>query len=169
MKHVSIIIPYEAVPSAVVDPRYMFTAVNQFLINAGKEPAFEVQLVGLSKQVVLNNGAFAVNTDITIDKLSKTGLIIIPALSGDMKAMVELNSAFVPWITEQYERGAEVASLCLGAFLLASTGLLNGKSCSTHWLFTNEFRAMFPEVSITEGSIITEVDGLYSSGGASSR
>jgi transcriptional regulator GlxA family with amidase domain len=168
MKHISILVPYESVPSAIVDPRYMFTAVNQFLINAGKEPAFNVQLVGLCKQVLLNSGAFSVNADTTISELTKTDLIIIPALSGDMKAMVELNAAFIPWIVDQYENGAEVASLCLGAFLLASTGLLNGKSCSTHWLSANEFRSMFPQVAMTEGSIITEVDGLYSSGGASS-
>ncbi|MEI2749290.1 MAG: helix-turn-helix domain-containing protein [Ferruginibacter sp.] len=64
--------------------------------------------------------------------------------------------------------GAEVASLCIGAFLLASTGLLNGKKCSTHWLYANEFRRMFPEVDLVDGSIITEEQGIYSSGGASS-
>ena len=168
MKHISIIVPFEAVPSAIVDPRYMFTAVNQFLINAGKEAAFEIQLVGLTKQISLYNGAFSVNTDVTISEINKTDLVIIPALSGDMKTMIELNAAFIPWIVHQYKNGAEVASLCLGAFLLASTGLLNGKSCSTHWLSANEFRSMFPEVAMTEGTIITEVEGLYSSGGASS-
>ena len=168
MKHISIIIPYESVPSAIVDPRYMFTAVNQFLTNAGKEPAFLVQLVGLETQVPLNNGAFSVNTDILIKDLKKTDLIIIPALAGDMKTTIELNKDFVPWIVEQYKNGTEVASLCLGAFLLASTGLLDGKACSTHWLSGDEFKTMFPTVTLTEGSIITETDGLYSSGGASS-
>src|SRR5690606_477864 len=63
---------------------------------------------------------------------------------------------------------AEVASLCLGAFLFASTGLLDGKKCSTHWLFANDFRTMFPEVTLVDEKIITEQNGLYSSGGASS-
>jgi transcriptional regulator GlxA family with amidase domain len=74
----------------------------------------------------------------------------------------------IPWITRQYKNGAEVASLCVGAFLLASTGLLNGKKCSTHWGFQNEFREMFPEVEVLDGSIITEENRIYSSGGASS-
>ena len=64
--------------------------------------------------------------------------------------------------------GAEVASLCVGAFLFASTGLLKGKQCSTHWLFANEFRNMFPDVELVDGSIITAENGLYSSGGANS-
>lgn len=168
MKHISILVPYEAVPSAIVDPRYMFTAVNQFMLNAGKEPIFDVQLVGLSRQIPLTMGAFTVNADAVIGDIKKTDLVVIPALSGNMQSMVELNKDFVPWIIEQYKGGAEVASLCLGAFLLASTGLLNGKACSTHWLSANEFRQMFPEVSLADGTIITEADGLYSSGGASS-
>jgi transcriptional regulator GlxA family with amidase domain len=74
----------------------------------------------------------------------------------------------IPWISEQYSKGAEVASLCVGAFLLASTGLLNGKKCSTHWGFENEFRTMFPEVEVVEGNVITEENRIYSSGGANS-
>ncbi|HMG16491.1 MAG TPA: helix-turn-helix domain-containing protein, partial [Saprospiraceae bacterium] len=62
----------------------------------------------------------------------------------------------------------EIASLCIGAFLLASTGLLKGKKCSTHWDFANQFRAMFPDVELVDGSIITESQGVYSSGGANS-
>ena len=50
----------------------------------------------------------------------------------------------------------------------ASTGLLDGKKCSTHWGFQNEFREMFPEVEMVDGSIITEENRIYSSGGANS-
>jgi transcriptional regulator GlxA family with amidase domain len=87
---------------------------------------------------------------------------------GDIKTALEKNQDFIPWIIRQYRQGAEVASLCIGAFLLASTGLLNGKKCSTHWRSANEFRAMFPEVQLVDDRIITEEQGLYSSGGANS-
>jgi transcriptional regulator GlxA family with amidase domain len=168
MKHISILVPYEAVPAAIVDPRYMFTTINMFLAQAGKEPVFDVQLVGLTRQVPLIGGTFAVNTDRLCSEITKTDLVVIPAISGDLKTAIALNQELLPWITDQYNNGAEVVSLCIGAFILASTGLLNGKECSTHWLFANEFREMFPEVTLTDGSIITEVDGLYSSGGAAS-
>jgi transcriptional regulator GlxA family with amidase domain len=95
-------------------------------------------------------------------------LIIIPALSGNLSDAISLNQSFLPWIRQNYQEGTEVASLCLGAFLLASTGLLNGKSCSTHWLFAHDFRTMFPEVTLMDNRIITEQNGLYSSGGANS-
>jgi transcriptional regulator GlxA family with amidase domain len=100
--------------------------------------------------------------------VQQTDLVFIPALSGDIKTALELNKELVPWIVTQFKNGAEVASLCIGAFLLASTGLLNGKKCSTHWNSANEFRAMFPEVELVDGSIITEDHGIYSSGGANS-
>ena len=168
MKHVSILVPEEAVLAAITDPRYMFTAVNDFLHRAGKPPMFKVQLVGLSKEVLLNQGTFSVHTDAQIKDIQKTDLIFVPAISGDLPAALKKNEAFVPWIVKQHALGAEVASLCIGAFLLASTGLLNGKKCSTHWIYANDFRNMFPEVTLVDDKIITEEDGLYSSGGATS-
>jgi len=168
MKHLSIIIPEEAVPASIVDPRYMFTAVNQFLEAEGEDPMFEVQLVGLSREVRLSNGIFSVHTDALIDEVKHTDLILIPALSGDLQRALEINKPFIPWILGHYNKGAEVASLCLGAFLLASTGLLNGKECSTHWLFAEQFRSMFPDVELVDGRIISEEQGIYSSGGAAS-
>ncbi len=154
--------------AAVTGPQYLFTAVNEFLKAEEKEPLFNVQLVAPGGEVLLNNGAYSVHTDALLKDVSKADLVIIPALSGDMKKAVDANKVLMPWIVDQYQKGAEVASLCVGAFLLASTGLLNGKKCSTHWLFANEFRAMFPDVELTDGSIITEEQRIYSSGGANS-
>ncbi|MBL0356847.1 MAG: helix-turn-helix domain-containing protein [Chitinophagaceae bacterium] len=168
MKNVCILIPETAVMAAVTDPQYMFNAVNEFLKAEKKEPIFNVQLVASKKEIQLNNGAFSVHTDALLREVKKADLVVIPALSGDIKKAVDANQDFIPWIIGQYKNGAEVASLCTGAFLLASTGLLNGKKCSTHWLFANEFRNMFPGVELVDGSIITEEQGIYSSGGANS-
>lgn len=167
-RKVSILVFKEAVPASIVDPSYMLSAVNQFLRESGREPAFEVQLVGRNREVPLNHGVFSVRTDAALEEVKKTDLVIIPALSGDLKATLESNRDLIPWILRQHARGAEVASLCLGAFLLAATGLLDGKECSTHWLYADEFRTLFPKVKLVDGQIISDVQGLYSSGGASS-
>lgn len=168
MKNITILIPENAVLAAINDPRNIFTSVNQFLQMAGKPAAFNVQMVGLTKEVKLHGNLFTVHADATIDEVKQTDLVFVPAISGDMETTLEMNKGFIPWIVQQYEDGAEVVSLCVGAFLLASTGLLNGKRCSTHWLFANEFRVMFPEIELVDDKIITEDQGLYSSGGASS-
>lgn len=168
MKHVSILVLETAIPAAIVDPRYMFTAINDFFKMAELKPAFNVQLVGLSKEVKLQDGLISIHTDAVLKEIKKTDLIIIPAISGPIEDAISKNEIFLPWIIEQHKKGAEVASLCIGAFVLASTGLLNGQSCSTHWLFANEFRTMFPEVTLTDDKVITDQNGLYSSGGATS-
>lgn len=98
--------------------------------------------------------------------MDKTDLVIIPAVHGDMKNVIKANQSFIPWIIKQYKSGAEVASLCIGAFILATTGLLKGKHCATHWLASEEFRIMFPDVKLVDDKIITEEHGIYTSGGA---
>jgi transcriptional regulator GlxA family with amidase domain len=168
MKNVCILVPESSVMQAIADPQYLFSAVNQFLAVSGKEPLFNIQLVGAKKEVKLNDGMYSVHADVQLDDIKKTDLVLIPALFGDMSAAIEKNKKLIPWIRQQYHNGAEVASLCVGAFLLASTGLLNGKKCSTHWGFQNEFRELFPEVEVIDGSVITEEHRIYSSGGANS-
>lgn len=167
MKHVSILVPQEAVMASVVDPRTMFTGVNDFLRMAGHPPMFNIQLVGLTRNVTLHD-TFSVHIHALLEEVEKTDLIIVPAISGDLRVAMENNKAFYPWIVKHVQQGAEAASLCIGAFLLASTGLLNGKDCSTHWKFADDFRAMFPEVTLVDGRIVTDQQGIYSSGGATS-
>lgn len=129
---------------------------------------FTVQLVGLTKDDQVYEKLFTVRPDVDIKKLNKTDLIIIPAVNGEMEKVIEINKDFFPWINKMHANGAEVASLCIGAFLLASTGLLKGKKCATHWLGTNDFRRMFPDVDLVSDKIITDENGIYSSGGATS-
>ncbi|MGF7072964.1 GlxA family transcriptional regulator [Mucilaginibacter sp. R-33] len=168
MKHVAILIPNEAVLASIVDARTIFTGANDFLQSMGRQPVFDVQMVGLSKEVKVHGGMFSVHTDILLNELQKSDMVIIPAISGDLQNAVNVNRDFVPWIINQYNNGAEIASLCIGSFILASTGLLNGKECSSHWITADAFRNMFPEVKLVDGRIVTEQQGLYSSGGATS-
>ena len=165
MKHVSVLVLREAILGSVEGPRQLLSEVNQFAAEAGN-PSFQVQLVGIEKETVLNKGSVTITCDAVVTEVKKTDLVIIPAIQGDIRTALAANEAFIPWIVQQYERGAEVASLCMGAFLLASTGLLKEKKCSTHWMAANEFRSMFPDVNLVPDKVITDEHGLYSSGGA---
>ncbi len=168
MKTIYILVPETAVMEGVADPRYMFTVVNQILESAGKPAAFKVELVGQTKEVRLHDGLFSIFPDKLLEEARHADIIFVPPPSGNMQSAVERNRDFGPWLLEQRERGAEIASLCVGAFLLASTGLLAGRQCSTHWAFANEFRNMYPDVELVDGAIITDDQGLYSSGGGNS-
>jgi len=150
----------------VEGPRQLFQCVNQYYAMQGKPPLITAELVGITPEVKLRDGMYSIRPDKLVTDVKKTDLILIPAMDGDLKQALEVNSAFVPWIVSQYKTGAEVASMCVGAFLLASTGLLHGRKCATHWMFAAEFRSMFPEVELVVEKIITDEHGIYSSGGA---
>jgi transcriptional regulator GlxA family with amidase domain len=166
MKHISILVPKGAILGSLEGTRQLFTQVNEFFKMKGAPPIFKVQLVGLSKETPLSGGLFTVNTEVVLKDIAKTDLIIIPAIDGEMNHALEENRDFIPWIIKQYKGGAEIASLCLGAFLLASTGLVSGKKCATHWMAENAFRQMFPDVNLVTEKIITDEQGIYTSGGA---
>ena len=168
MKHISILVPESAVLAAVDDPRHVFAAVNDFFEADGKPSVFDIKFVGLTKDVKLHNSSFTVHSDLLVDEVKKTDLIFIPAFYGEAETFLETNKDFIPWIIEQHKRGAEVVSLCVGAFMLAKTGLLNGRKCSTHWRAADNFRKMFPEIDLVTDKIITEEQGIYTSGGATS-
>lgn len=166
--HISVFVPEQAVIEAISPPYRLFTSANMFLQQQGREPVFDVQFVGLSKSVSAQDGEYEIKTHQTIDQVKKTDLVILPALYGDIQQSLEKNKPALDWLKSMYRNGSEIASLCLGAFLLAETGLANGKKCSTHWAYYDLFRAMYPQVEIIDGTIISDEDGVYSSGGANS-
>ncbi len=114
----------------------------------------------------LDRGAFVIRPHIDPSDLKKTDLILIPAMSWDFDEVVKANEDIFPWIIKQYKNGAEVASMCTGGFLLAATGLLKDRQCSTHWLAANTFRKMFPDVKLMVEKVITDEYGIYTNGGA---
>lgn len=167
MKHVSILVPLGHTSLTNIEGTHqIFSEVNGFHAAMGRAPVFKIQLVGLTMETKQRDGLFTVNPDLLIQDVKKTDLIIVPAMFGDFKKTMILNKEFIPWIIDQYKEGAELASFCIGTFFLAFTGLLKGKRCATHWRFANEFRAMFPDVILVDDKIMTEQDGIYSSGGA---
>jgi len=169
MKHISILVPQGEVALGCIEgPFILFNKVNDFLESIGKPAIFRVQLVGLTKETQVYSKFFSVTPDCSIKEVRKTDLVIVPAVNGEMKKVISINKDFFPWIIKQHNNGSEVASLCVGAFLLAATGLMNGKQCSTHWGSCDEFRKMFPDVDLVSDRIITDAEGLYSSGGANS-
>jgi transcriptional regulator GlxA family with amidase domain len=136
-------------------------------LNALPEDRCKIDLVGLSKDPVVYQGLFTVQPTASIHEILRTDLIIVSPISGDLEKEIERNVDFVKWIKAQrIANDAEIASLCKGAFLLAETGLLNGKSCATHWTAHKQFERRYPSVNLIPEKIICEDNGIYSSGGA---
>ncbi len=167
MKHISILVPLGHTSLPNIDGTLqIFTEVNRLQVRAGEAPLFEVQLVGLQELIPQRNGMYTTAPDVLIKDIKRTDLVIIPACHGDIGEALHANQDFVPWIKNQYLNGAEIASFCVGAFLLAATGLVDGKQCATHWVAASQFRQIFPAVHLVNDKIMTAQDGIYTSGGA---
>lgn len=167
MKHLTILVPNgENNLSSIVGTYKIFTRANEYRMKQGKKKLFAIQLAGLSKKVEFYEGLFSVQPHVHISAISKTNLIIVPSLNHNYEKAVKGNKTLIDWISSQYKKGAEIASICTGAFMLASSGLLDGKSCSTHWAAAESFRSMFPDVDLQPDKLITDEKGIYTNGGA---
>jgi transcriptional regulator GlxA family with amidase domain len=168
MKHVTILAPSGEGNnlSSIVGAFKIFTRASAYFKQKGGRESFVIQVAGIAKKVEYYDGLFSVKPHVNVSAIEKTDLIIIPSLNHNFQKAVKQNRLLAEWIERQYKNGAEIASICTGAFLLASTGLLDGRSCATHWSATGEFRRMFPQVKLQPDKLITDENGIYTNGGA---
>jgi len=165
MKHISILPLHYATINSIDASQSMLSRVNDFLRYQQKAPYFTVEIVGLQKNIQLNNGQYNINADRTIDEVRHTDIVILPLLCGDFPKAIQANEGYREWLLSQYRAGAEIAALCVGSFFLASTGLLDRKKCAIHWAAKEQFRTMFPAIQTIDGNIITDESGIYTCAG----
>lgn len=164
MKQVIIVVPKgETNLSSITGSFEILTRANAFWQKMGHSSKMEVRIAGFVTELKLDLGFFSVHP-VNIKEIKKTDLVIIPSVSYD-NHLLEENADLIDWIMEQYKTGAEIASMCSGAFLLAATGLLDGKTCATHWNAAPVFRQLFPNIHVQIDKLITVERGIYTNGG----
>ncbi|MBO9584431.1 MAG: helix-turn-helix domain-containing protein [Flavobacterium sp.] len=167
MKQLTIIVPDGDNNLSSISGAYeIFTKANAFAKMNGGTELFEIQLAGISEKVEFNGGIFTVKPHLPISQVAKTDLIIIPSLNHNYNLALQHNDELVRWLQKQYKKGAEIATICTGAFMLAASGLLDGKNCSTHWSVKENFSSMFPKINLQIDQLITDENGIYTNGGA---
>lgn len=167
MKHVSLLIPRGHTSLVnIVGTHQIFNQVNSFLMEKGQNPVFKVELIGIENPTRQTNGLFSVSPEKLISQISETDLIIIPAIHDTPETAFSSNKELIPWLKNHHKNGAEIVSLCVAAFFLAETGLLDGRQCSTHWIHAEDFKTRYPKTHLVADKILTEDHGIYTSGGA---
>lgn len=167
MKHLTIIVPNgENNLSSIVGAYKIFTRANAYRKELGKKEVFQIELAGISNEVDFYGGLFTARPHKHISAIGKTDLIIIPSLNHNYQQAITANGELIEWLGKQYRNGSCVASICTGAYLLATAGLLDGKSCSTHWSAANQLKQLYPKINLQTDQLITDEEGIYTNGGA---
>ena len=166
MKKVTIIVPNGYVNlSSIAGSFQILTRANEYWQKMGHKSMMEIRIAGFVTELKLDGGFFSINP-VNITEIKKTDLVIIPSVSHEYDRVIRENKELINWIREQYKSGAEIASICTGAFLLAATGLLEGKNCSTHWNAAADFKRLFPNINLHVDKLVTSGQGIYTNGGA---
>jgi len=147
--------------AAILD---VFETVNRFYKEEGHSPFFTIELVHTGNVELT---AFSGYVSKSIASIDDYHLLLIPAFKpGPLSQFVANNHYFIPWLRQQYQNGATIASFCTGTFLLGASGLLDNRSATTHIDAADVFANTFPKVKLQADAVITQDDGLCTSGGA---
>ena len=167
MKHISILVPkgqYSIVN--IAGSFQILNWANDIYLQQTRQPLFKIEFVGYSKPSADAEGFYTVSPPRTVAEVKQTDLIILPAVHGNQEEAIANNGEIIGWIKQQHSQGAGVAAFCIGVFLLAETGILNGEYCSTHWAEAEKLQKAYPEIIVQSEKIVTESNGIYTSGGA---
>ncbi|MDL2269726.1 helix-turn-helix domain-containing protein [Desulfosarcina sp. OttesenSCG-928-A07] len=127
-------------------------------------PFFQVRVATLTGEPFICANGVRMAADGAIDDINDSDLIIVSSIS-KIDAGIRLHRPAIDWLETQYRRGAHIASICTGSFLLAETGLLDGKAATTHWAFADAFAKRYPSVNLKIDQPIVDEKDLFCSGG----
>jgi len=122
-------------------------------------PRFEFRVCGVEPSPITTMAGFTLGLTHGLEGLKGTDIVIVPSWR-DVDEVPPI--AMLEALRKAHKRGALIVGLCLGAFVIAASGLLNGKRATTHWSSAQRFADLFPNIKIEprvlyvdEGDVIT--------------
>ena len=103
----------------------------------------------------------------SVDNAGDVDLIIVPSGGYRISRLSHYPEKLKHWLASNHHKGVPVAGICTGVFLLAESGILDGKSATTHWAFADVFKKRHPGVRFSPERIITRDQNVFCSGGGS--
>ncbi len=169
MKKVTILGLYNSMATTIFGPMDILNQAGRLWNRVSRSPQtpfFEVTIASADGQPIRSVNNIQIQPHCSINQIEQTDLIII-ASATYIERILEKNPELVTWLRHQYDQGAHIASICTGVFLLAETGLLDGKSATLHWGFTEVFRKRYPHVALEQDQMYLDHGRLYCSAGVS--
>jgi transcriptional regulator GlxA family with amidase domain len=132
--------------------------------SAAGEPLYEVVSCGVAAGPVRTDADFRVEVPFGLEALEGAGTVVVPA-SHELDERCPGAGPVPAALVAAHRRGARVASICTGAFVLAAAGLLEGRRAATHWLSADRFTAMFPQVDLDPAVLYADEGDVLTSAG----
>lgn len=125
-------------------------------------PLFDFAVCAPEPGRVSTASGFGLWVDHGLDRVADADLVAVPAVPRNR----EIPAAVVRALREAHDRGARVLSVCSGAFALGEAGLLDGRECTTHWMYTEELAARFPRAHVVPEVLYVDADPVVTSAGS---
>jgi transcriptional regulator GlxA family with amidase domain len=132
------------------------------------EPLFRSEIVTTDGKSVICDGCIQIHAHTSIDDFDRTDFLMVPPFIPVTSPMTHNMDRILDFIVDQHHARTPIAAMCTGVFLLAETGLLDGRTATTNWQFVKMFRRRYPKVNLKPEHILTEDNGLICSGAATS-
>ena len=158
----------QAYASAITGALDLFALAGvtwQRMQGESPEKLFDVQLASIGQKPIHCINQLQLLSHVAIEDVQHTDLLLIPTIGGAIEPVLAQNRALLQYIQHHYHAGADVASNCSGAFLLAESGILDGKDATTHWGYAALFTQKYPNIHLQPEKLITQDDRIYCSGG----
>jgi transcriptional regulator GlxA family with amidase domain len=134
---------------------------------SGKDvPLFAAEVVALEGKPIISSGCMQITPHSSLTDSANSDYLIIPAFVPVPESCQMQDPQILDYLCHQHSSGTTLAAVCTGSFLLAETGLLNGKTATTNWQFSKKFSHRYPEVNLEINSILTEENNLICTGAA---
>src|ERR1700761_4081691 len=146
----------------VTGPLQVFATTNEMIARAGHAPPYTVRLVAGHNQGVAASAGITLATDILPPHHTPVDTLIIPGGPGVQAAA---QGALLDWLRARAQAARRPASVCTGAYLLAATGMLDGRRATTHWSFCDDLARSFPAVQVEPDPIFVRDGPVWTSAG----
>lgn len=138
--------------------------------GAGKRDGalFKVETASMDGAEVVCTGGLQLRPQQSLDSVRKPQLIVVPGFMFNILGVLPHLGGMIEWLQAQHRQGCYIASMCTGAFVTAEAGLLDGRSATTHWAFSEQFAKRFPRVKLQAERTVTDDGQIMCSGGSTS-
>jgi transcriptional regulator GlxA family with amidase domain len=150
----------------VTGPIQVFASANAFMAQAGEAMPYAIRIVAQGGDRVEASGGveLAVHPLSAVDAALDTLVIA----GGEGVAAAATDTALIDWVRERAKQSRRTASVCTGAFLLAASGMLDGRRAVTHWAFCAELARRFPAIRVEPDRIFIQDGQVWTSAGVTS-